>query len=80
MLSQKAKIVISNLNVRKSAGITAPIVKTAIPGVYNVLDKKDGWVKIGRNEWVMEKYVTLEDVEDKAVKIEIVEGVKSDNE
>lgn len=58
----KVTITKNNLNVRNGAGYDKAIVKTATPGTYDCKEIKDGWAKIGKNEWVCTDFVTLEEI------------------
>lgn len=51
-----------NLNVRNGASYNNAIVRVAQPGTYECKELKDGWAKIGRNEWVCTEFVTLEEI------------------
>jgi len=65
MLANKTmvKISINNLNVRKNPNLNAEVVETCVPGIYEMLAKKDGFAKIGKDKWVKLDYVELEELE-----------------
>jgi hypothetical protein len=58
MLVNKGKIEveIDNLNVRNNPNLNAVVVETCKQGVYDVLDRKNGFIKIGDNKWVKAEY------------------------
>lgn len=70
MLANKTmvKIEINNLNVRKNPNMNAEVVETCVPGIYEMLAKKDGFVKIGKDKWVKTDYVELVELEPEPVK------------
>ena len=59
--SNKKKVVvkIKNLNVRSNPNVDAPIVETCIPKEYDLLDQKNGFVKIADGKWVSAEYVEI---------------------
>ena len=53
---EKIVIDIDNLNVRADGSYYSNIVETCKPDTYKVLDRKNGFVKIGEGKWVAEKF------------------------
>jgi GH25 family lysozyme M1 (1,4-beta-N-acetylmuramidase) len=54
----KKTVTANKLNVRSGASMDSPVVRIIVKGdKVSVEDEKDGWSKIGKNEWVSTKFL-----------------------
>lgn len=54
----KKKVIANKLNVRSGAGMNFQAVRVLVKGdTVSVEDEKNGWSKIGKNEWVASKFI-----------------------
>ena len=57
---QKGKILVNDLRIRTGPGLTHNVVaKLKIGTIIDICEERDGWYKIGENQWVFAKYVQL---------------------